>query len=109
MEVSVGSRTGGYGVVATVGADTAGADAGRIVGEANYVPLANGDGELGMVVAADQRGWLGPYMLDALVDAAAHGVPNLEAAVLVTNRSMLTLVRSRGYATLGPATGSPCG
>ena len=93
---------GGYGVVATVGTDTSGADAGRIVGEANYVPLDNGDGELGMVVAADQRGWLGPYMLDALVEAAAaRGVPNLEASVLVTNRSMLTLVRARGYATLG--------
>ena len=98
---TVGER-GGYGVVATVGTDTADADAGRIVGEANYVPLDNGDGELGMVVAADQRGWLGPFMLDALVEAAAaRGVPNLEAAVLVTNRSMLTLVRARGYATLG--------
>jgi hypothetical protein len=106
---------GGYGVVATTGADneaaerggdgrpdTAGGDAGRIVGEANYVLLGNGDGELGMMVAADQRGWLGAYMLDALVEAAAaRGVPNLEADVLVTNRSMLTLLRSRGYATMG--------
>ena len=89
---------GGYGVVATTGADneaaerggdghrpdTAGGDAGRIVGEANYVLLGNGDGELGMMVAADQRGWLGAYMLDALVEAAAaRGVPNLEADVLV--------------------------
>jgi hypothetical protein len=106
---------GGYGVVATAGADseaaagagdnrqtdTVGGDQGRIVGEASYVLLENGDGELGMAVAADQRGWLGPYMLDALVDAAAaRGVPNLEADVLVTNRSMLTTLRSRGYSTL---------
>ena len=106
---------GGYGVVAAAGADneaaehggdsrpdTAGGDAGRIVGEANYVLLGNGDGELGMMVAADQRGWLGAYMLDALVEAAAaRGVPNIEADVLATNRSMLTLLRSRGYATMG--------
>ena len=57
---------GGFGVVAVDGA-------GRIVGEANYELLPDGDGELGMAVARDWRGWLGPYLLDTLVDAAAAG------------------------------------
>lgn len=85
---------GGFGVVAVDGA-------GRIVGEANYELLPDGDGELGMAVARDWRGWLGPYLLDTLVDAAAaRGVPNIEADVLVTNGRMLSLLRDRGYATL---------
>jgi hypothetical protein len=96
---------GGYGVVASLddaAAPGAPADGGsRIVGEASYEVLPNGDGELGMAVAADQRGWLGPFLLDALAEAAAsRGVPNLEADVLVTNSRMLTLLRSRGYATV---------
>jgi hypothetical protein len=55
-----------------------------------------------MTVAAGQRGWLGPFLFDALVEAAAsRGVPNLEADVLATNRRMLSVLRTRGYATLG--------
>jgi hypothetical protein len=69
----------------------------RIVGEAGYVLLPNGDGELGMTVGKRWRGWLGPYLLDALVEtAAAAGVPNLEADVLAVNGPMLALLRSRG-------------
>src|SRR5262245_12679534 len=84
---------GGFGVVAVD-------PGGRIVGEANYEPLADGDGELGMAVAPDARG-NGHTLLDALIDAAqAHGVPNIEADVLVTNGRMLGLLRGRGYATL---------
>lgn len=80
----------------------AGPTGARIIEEANYERVPNGDGELGMTVAADQRGWLGPYLLDALVEAAAvRGVPKLEADVLMTNAPMLTLLRSRGYATVG--------
>jgi hypothetical protein len=68
-----------------------------LVGEAGYSLLPNGDGELAMVVARPWRGWLGPYLLDALVDlAAASGVPNLEADVLAVNRPMLAILRSRG-------------
>jgi acyl carrier protein len=69
----------------------------RIIGEAGYVLLPNGDGEISITVAACWRGWLGPYLLDALVEiAAAAGVPNLEADVLTANRPMLALLRSRG-------------
>jgi GNAT superfamily N-acetyltransferase len=98
---AVASR-GGCGLVAIdVAADGREPGEGRIVGEANYELLPNGDGELAMAVAGDRRGWLGPYLLDALIEAAAaRGVPNLEADVLVANSRMLTLLRSRGYATL---------
>jgi len=73
----------------------------RVVGEAEYFLLPNGNGELAVTVAPDWRGWLGPYLLDALVEAAAaHGVPNLEAEVLVENRRMLAVIRRRGYATV---------
>jgi RimJ/RimL family protein N-acetyltransferase len=85
---------GGFGVVAVE-------DGGRIVGEANYERLPDGDGELGMAVAPDRRGGLGAYLLDALLEAAsARGVPNLEADVMVTNTRMLALLRARGYASL---------
>src|SRR5262245_18853638 len=85
---------GGFGVVAVE-------DGGRIVGEAGYERLPDGDGELGMVVAPDRRGGLGACLLDALRTAAsARGVPNLEADVLATNPRMPTLLRSRGYASL---------
>ena len=85
---------GGFGVVAVE-------DGGRIVGEANYERLSDGDGELGLVVAPDRRGGLGARLLDTLLAAASsRGVPNLEADVLVTNPRMLTLLRARGYASL---------
>jgi hypothetical protein len=85
---------GGFCVVAVE-------DGGRIVGEANYEALPDGDGELGMVVAPDCRGGLGAVLLDTLIEAAAAcGVPNIEADVMVTNRRMLSLLRARGYACL---------
>jgi hypothetical protein len=94
------ARRGGYGLVA-VECDRDPLRDLRVVGEASYELLPNGDGELAMAVADDWRGWLGPYLLDCLVEsAAARGVPNLEADVLATNAPMLTLLRSRGYATL---------
>ena len=72
------------------------------VGEAGAWPRPNGNAELGITVRDDSRGWLGPYLLDAIVDvAAAAGIPNLEAEVLMTNRRMLALLKPRGYAAIG--------
>ncbi|MEO1060117.1 MAG: hypothetical protein AAFZ07_01775 [Actinomycetota bacterium] len=72
-----------------------------IVAEAGYALLPNGDGELGITVDPDWRGWLAPWLLDALVgEAAANGVANLEAEVLVRNRKMVTLLRHRGEAVV---------
>jgi hypothetical protein len=87
------TERGGFGLIAMMeGPD----NTSRIVGEATYELLPDGDGELGITVAEDARGWLGPYLLDALVEAAAaRGVPNLEADVLVANRRMLTMLRAR--------------
>lgn len=85
---------GGVGLVAQIeGPGTAT----RLVGEATMGMLANGNGELGITVDHDVRGWLGPYLLDALLEAAAErGVPNLEAHVLAVNRQMMSVLRHRG-------------
>jgi RimJ/RimL family protein N-acetyltransferase len=73
----------------------------EVVGEAGYAMLPNGDGELAIVVDAGWRGWLGPFLLDALLaTAATAGVPNLEADVLTTNPAMLGLLRARGAAVM---------
>jgi hypothetical protein len=96
--VTVADR-GGFELVA-VAAD-GDDDDGRIVGEAGYTLLGNGDGDLAITVAAGWRGWLGAYLLDTLLAAAAaRGVPNLEADILVSNARMMALVASRGYATV---------
>jgi hypothetical protein len=84
---------GGFGIVAVSSGD------GAVVGEASYTLLSSGDGELGITVADGWRGWLGPYLLSVLKEqAAARGVRNLEAEVLVVNKPMLSLVRRRPYA-----------
>jgi RimJ/RimL family protein N-acetyltransferase len=94
---SVAER-GGCGLVAVV--EMPGSDP-RLVGEASYELLPNGDGELGITISRDYRGWLGPYLLDTLLTvAAAAGVPNVEAEVLVANRRMLSLLRTRGLVFL---------
>ncbi len=93
-------RTGGLGLVAV-------APHGVIVGEAAYVLLANGNGEFSLTVDHDWRGWLGPYLLDLLVDsAAARGVPNLEAEILTENRPMRALVRRRNAVVVGDSEGA---
>lgn len=95
--VAVAER-GGAGLVAEV---VDGGDGARLVGEAGYEPLDDGNGELAITVDRTWRGWLGPYLLDALLEvAAAAGVPNLEADVLLTNGPMLALLRARGYAAV---------
>ena len=80
-----------FGLVATIPGE-------GIVGEASYARLANGNAEFGITVTRRWRGWLGHYLLDALIEAAAtQGIPNLEAEILRDNRPMLALARARGY------------
>lgn len=87
---------GGYRLVAVVSGPR---DA--LVAEAGYAILPDGNGEFALTIAAGWRGWLGPYLLDALVAAAAaRGVPNLQADILTDNARMLALVSHRGYITL---------
>jgi hypothetical protein len=93
---------GGFGLVAVEGTDPA--STGPAVAEASYTPLANGDGELAITVASGWRGWLGPYLLDVLLEVAGdHGHPNLEADILTANQPMLALARARGYVTVDHA------
>jgi hypothetical protein len=73
----------------------------RLVAEAGYSMLANGNGEFAMVVAKEWRGWLGPYLLDVVLDLAErNGVPNLEAEILATNHRMLAIMQARGCVVL---------
>jgi hypothetical protein len=73
----------------------------ELVGDAGYVPLPDGSGELAVTVAPSWRGWLGPFLLDAvLTAAAARGIRSLQALVLRENRPMLAIARARGWATL---------
>lgn len=92
------TRDNGFAVVAVVGDGTPEA---RLVAEAGYVMLANGDAEFGLTVAHDWRGWLGPYLLDVLVEvAASRGIPNLEADILAENRPMRSVVAHRGVVSM---------
>jgi Acetyltransferase (GNAT) domain len=87
---------GGYRLVAILSGPEE-----SLVAEAGYAILPDGDGEFALTVAPPWRGWLGPYLLDALVAAAtARGVPNLQAEVLLVNVRMLALLARRGYVTL---------
>jgi len=88
---------GGYRLVAVAsGAEDA------LVAEAGYAILPDGDGEFALTVAPGWRGRrLGRYLLGAVVAAAAaRGVPNLQADIMLGNARMLALVRDRGYITL---------
>lgn len=77
----------------------AGTDGASVVADAGYVPTRPGVAELAMTVSPDHRGWLGPYLLDLLVEhARRHGFVTLEAEVLTSNCSMLAVLRARGCA-----------
>jgi GNAT superfamily N-acetyltransferase len=89
---TVGER-GGALLIAVAGDD--------VVAEAGYGPADDGIGDFGIAVAREWRGWLGPYLLDALADVARdRGVSVLRADVLAENRPMLRLLASRGDAWL---------
>lgn len=91
---------GGFGLVVEITGD----EPGRLVAEAGYGLVAHGggDGEVGIAIDPDYRGWLGPWLFDRLL-AHAHqrGVANMQALVMVENRVMLALAAKRGYAILG--------
>lgn len=86
----------GYGLVAVVGNGTE-----QLVGEASYTLLPSGRGEFAITIAREWRGWLGPYLFDALLEAAtAHAVPGLQADILADNAAMLAVARNRGAVTI---------
>ena len=92
------SERGGAGLVAVLEERDGSV---RIIGETSYELLPDGGAEIGITVAPRSRGWLGPYLLDALIETArARGITNLQADVLVENQRMLALMRARGYATM---------
>lgn len=93
---SVGER-GGFGVVVVLHENTTE----RIIAEAAYAMRSDGDGDLAVTVEREWRGWMGPYLVDVLVRrAAARGVDNLQAEVLLENRPMLAILRARGAVDL---------
>jgi hypothetical protein len=79
-------------------------DDGRIVGDCGWFPMPDSpsEAEFDITVSPDMRGWLGPFLLDQLVqEAHRRDLTNLHAIVLRDNRPMLALVRSRGYVQIG--------
>jgi ribosomal protein S18 acetylase RimI-like enzyme len=72
-----------------------------VVAEAGYSLLADGDGELGIAVDPEWRGWMGAWLLEVLRrQAALRGVGNLQAVVQLSNRPMLGLLRKHGAAVV---------
>jgi len=71
----------------------------RVVAEAGFAPLIDGDVELGITVDPEHRGWVGPWLLDQLLaHASAAGIDNMQALVKTRNRPMLDLIKHRGCA-----------
>jgi ribosomal protein S18 acetylase RimI-like enzyme len=90
------------GVVLVAELVDAGPEGPLLVGEAGYAPV-HGRGhdvaELAVTVDRSWRGWLGPFLLDVLVEhARTHGIADLVAEVLTTNCAMLAMLRARGCA-----------
>jgi acetyltransferase len=88
---------GGYRLVAVPSGSQ-----GWLAAEAGYAILPDGDGEFTLTVAPGWQGSrLGSHLLDILVAAAAaRGVPNLQADIMLDNTRMLALLSRRGYLTL---------
>ncbi len=90
---------GGFGVIAIVHRD---GESDEVAGEAGYAIRQDGDGDLAVTISPKWRGWLGPYLLDVLVrHAAATGLENLQAEVLLENGPMLSLLRRRDPVAMG--------
>jgi hypothetical protein len=94
-ELTTEQERGGARVVAVLSGLRSGE--GRLIGEAGYSLLPNGNGELDITVARGWRARLTACLLDSLADAAAAAdVPNLEAEVLTTDRPTLAWLREHG-------------
>lgn len=74
-------------------------ETGRVIADAGYIPSDPQTAELAMTIDPERRGWLGPYLLDVMVEhARAAGIVNLVAEVLTNNCAMMALLRARGCA-----------
>src|SRR5205823_4484739 len=72
---------------------------GDVVADAGYSMRDDGDAEFAVTVSEEWRGWLGSYLLEAMLrDAAEHGVHNMRADIMLENRPMLRLAAHRGFA-----------
>ncbi len=92
----VADRKGGVLLIAEESAEEG---TSSIVGEAGFAPLDDGDAELGITVDRKSRGWLGPWLLDALLEeAAAVGIPNIQALIAARNTQMQLMLCRRGAA-----------
>lgn len=92
------AQRGGCGVVVV---DPSAPPADAIVAEADAERTGADEGELAITVDRRWRGWLGPYLLDALCrEAARRGMRTLRADILTCNRPMRALTRRRGEAYL---------
>jgi hypothetical protein len=91
----IAERKGGVLLVV----DEAEAGTSTIVAEAGFAPLDDGDAELGITVDRRCRGWLGPWLLDALLEeAAAAEIPNIQALTAARNTQMRLMLCARGAA-----------
>lgn len=105
---SIGDR-GGRGLVAEAAAPTGqhAATSAEIVGEA-HVERLRGDtagartvGELVLVLAPDWRDWLGPRLLDAMLDvAAAGGYVHVEVDVMRSDTWLHEQIEARSHAAV---------
>lgn len=75
-----------------------------VIAEAGCARQADGDAELGIAVDPEHRGWLGSWLLDALLEQAAlTGIPNVQALIESGNRSMRSVLCHRGAAGIPSA------
>lgn len=105
---SVADR-GGFGVIAVLHDQNVDGEhpRDRLVAEAGYAMRADGDGDLAVTVAPGQRGWLGSYLVDVLArHAAADGIHNLQAEILLENRPMLRILQHSGAVAFEHACGT---
>lgn len=88
--------TRGGAVLIVIEGDT---ETGRVIADAGYIPSDPQTAELAMTIDPERRGWIGPYLLDVMVEhARSAGMINLVAEVLTNNCAMMALLRARGCA-----------